>query len=266
MKKKLPLIIVALILLIGGGLFAFNKIKASKNNTNTETTPKPKTKVEEVNVIPVEERPYLYLTPLTDGRNVQITLVTVKKTASEAEYELEYQAGTLLQGAFGALKLDSLPFAETILFGSCSAGGACTYHTDIKGGTLLTRFMGEEKYVLKSDWRYFDNSDKTETIASKDAKFQLEAKNLAKQRFAIVFNTPGYPEGIEGQVVSDPYSIQTSSDLAGEGKLTLRANQEGNLQIAAWNGSEWQYHTGTVDGKTITAEVDLAELYLAVIK
>lgn len=268
LKLKSPLAILAVVILLGTIILIVNLVLGSKKATTPEPEPKKKTKVEEINIIPVGERPYIYLTPIADGRNVAITLAEVKSPATEAEYELEYQAGTLLQGAFGALKLDSLPFVEKVLFGSCSAGGACTYHTDIKGGSLLGRFINADgKYVVKSDWRYFDNTDKSKQVASKDAKFQLTADNLAKQRFTIVYNTPGYPAGLEGEVASDIYSLQTSSAYAGKGELILRAQQEGaNLQIASWNGKQWQYYQGSIDGKTVTATVDLAELYLVVLK
>jgi len=267
MKKKPIILLIGLVLLLSLGVLIFAKTKLGKENSKTSPSLKAKTKVEELNVIPVDQRPYIYLTPMADGRNVKITLKEIKKPALNGEYELEYQTGTLLQGAFGALKLDKLPFEETTLFGSCSAGGACTYHSDIKGGNLLTRFITEDgKYVLKSDWRYFDNKEKADSIASKDAKFQLKAKELSKSRYGIVFNAPGYPSGLEGRAVSDQYSLQTSSVLTGKAELTLRANEEGSLEIATWNGSKWQYYQGTIDGKTITATVDLAELYLVVIK
>ena len=253
----------ALLLIVGTAIVI--KTIASPEATSAPTEEKKKKQIEEINVIPVEQRPYVYLTPLADGKNVEITLASIKKPATEGEYELEYQAGTLLQGAFGALDLSNLPFSEKILFGSCSAGGACTYHTDIKGGTLLTRFLGDKKYVLKSDWRYFDNSTKETQVASKDAKFQLTADGLAQQRYLIVFNAPGYPDGVEGKVVSEIYSLQSSAPLAGEGELTLRANEEGQLQIAAWDGKTWEYYPGTVDGKAVTATVKFAELFLVVL-
>ncbi len=264
-NPKLGIAIGAATLLLIIGIVAVVKITARPDAPPTPTEEKKKKQIEEINVIPVDQRPYVYLTPLADGKNVEITLASIKKPASEGEYELEYQAGTLLQGAFGALDLSSLPFSEKILFGSCSAGGACTYHTDIKGGTLLTRFLGDEKYVLKSDWRYFDNDTKETQVASKDAKFQLTADGIAQQRYVIVFNAPGYPDEVEGKVVSEIYSLQGSTQLSGEGELTLRANEEGQLQIAAWDGEAWEYYPGTVDGKAITATVKLAELFLAIV-
>jgi hypothetical protein len=178
MKKTLsPQIMVgaavlAVVLLAGGGV-AYWKMKSAPVATKEE--PKKRKIADPVNVIPVDQRPYIQIAPLADGRNLELIVKHLNKPATEAEYELEYQAGSLLQGAFGAIELPSVPAKATILLGSCSAGGACTYHTDVKGGTLLTRFKGDESYALKSDWRYFDNRLKEIELASKDAKFQLKS-------------------------------------------------------------------------------------------
>ncbi|HNQ16949.1 MAG TPA: hypothetical protein PKJ26_01340 [Candidatus Woesebacteria bacterium] len=263
-KKILIPSIVGLLVLVIVGIVVFSR--TGKSDQTTETTPTKKMAPEQVNTIPVAERPFIQIHPESDGRNVTLTVVSLKKTASETEYELEYQAGSLLQGAFGKLSLASLPSSVKILLGSCSAGGACTYHTDIQGGTLLTRYADDSKYALKSEWRYFDNTTKSPEVASKDAKFQLTSPELAKQRYSIVFNTPGYPDGLEGTVVSEIFSLETSSTLKGDGDLTLRANQEGVTHVAVWDGAEWSYIVATVEGKTITAEVPLAPLYLAVTK
>lgn len=269
LKKNQQLIIgviIVAVLAIGGGVFAWSRM-----NTKTDTTqvaePKKKKVADPVNVLAVPERPYIQIAPLADGRNLELIVKHLNKPATSVEYELEYQAGSLLQGAFGEIELGSVPAQAKILLGSCSAGGACTYHEDVKGGTLLTRFSGDERYALKSDWRYFDNRAKEAAFASKDAKFQLESKDLGAQRFLIVFNTPGYPEGLTGTAISDPYSLSVSSSLKGKGKLTIRANEEAaSAAIMGWDGSAWKEFPTTVDGKTLTADVDLLELYVAVKK
>ncbi len=262
-NKKLMMIIgvVLAVLVIGGGVFAYTKMKGSQSGTQTEE--KKKKVAQPVNVIPVDQRPYIQILP-KDARNLTLRVVSLKKPATKAEYELEYQAGSLLQGAFGALELGSLPSEANILLGSCSAGGACTYHEDIKGGSLLTRYEGPENYALKSDWRYFDNVSKESTVASKDAKFQLDSADLKTQRYIIVFNTAGYPEGLKGTPVSDPYSLTAGSALKGKGTLTLRANEDGATKIMGWDGKTWKEFETKVDGKTLTATVDLMELYIAV--
>ena len=154
MKKIIP-ILIGLIVIVSG-VFAITKLR-SRDTTEEETSQKKRIE-QPTNVIAVSERPYITITPLSDGHNLNISVIEVKKDATEVEYELEYQAGTLLQGAFGQFNLSSLPSTEKILLGSCSAGGACSYHEDVQGGTLLTQFDGKESYALKSRWKYIDNN------------------------------------------------------------------------------------------------------------
>jgi hypothetical protein len=259
-NKKMLMIGLALILLIGGGMFFLKKDRPTE-----EAITKKKKLSLPTNVIPVDERPYIAIKPLADGKNLDIEVYSLIKDATTVDYELEYQAGTLLQGAFGEIELGSLPEKERILLGSCSAGGACTFHEDVKGGSLLTRYVGgDEPYALKSDWKYIDNRSGDTAFSSKDAKFQIDGKSLARQRYLIVFNSPGYPEKAPGTVVSEIYSLATSSSLSGEAELTIRAAEEGELKIAAWDGEEWMTYEGEVDGKMITATVDLTELYVVI--
>ena len=260
MKKALPIILA--ILLVGGGIFAFTKSR-SKSRTAAEDTKKRRIE-EPTNVIAVAERPYIQIIPHSDGYNLSLRINEIKKDATSVEYELEYQAGSLLQGAFGQLSFDSLPATKKILLGSCSAGGACTYHKDIRGGTLLTRFNGPESYALKSRWKYIDNINGETAFSSQDAKFQLESTDLKKQRFLVIFNTAGYPDGLKGTVVSEIYSLTSSSSLAGKAELTIRAEEEGGLTIMGYDGAKWHEFKTTIGGKMATAAVELMELYLII--
>lgn len=263
-KKFLPLLIGALLLLVvGGGVFAYSKMRGNKPAEPATTNTKKKV-ADVLNKIPVAERPYITLHPEADGHNITLTLVEMKKAASTGEYEFEYQSGSLLQGAFGELKLETIPSITKIFLGSCSAGGKCTHHEDIKGGSLLTRYDGTERFALKSDWRFIENTTKETIFSSKDAKFQLESPDMKTQKYVIIFNTAGYPGTTPGTVASDPYSLQTSSPLTGKGKLTIRANEEGELKIAGWDGKAWKTFETQVDGKAATATVELMEAYVVV--
>lgn len=264
-NKKLPLIIGVIVLIglaIGAGIFAFTR-KSSPSDQAGQPQTKKKIAVP-VNIIEVNDRPYVQIVPLADGHNLNLVVKSIKKPATEVEYELEYQAGSQLQGAFGLIELANLPAEFKILLGSCSAGGACTFHENVQGGTLLNKFMGPENYAVKSDWRYIDNKAKDTTISSTDAKFQLEAASLASQRYLIIYNTPGYPEGLTGTPVSDPYSLTSSAALSGKGTLTMRATEEGQFTIMGWNGQAWKSFSTKSDGKSATADVDLMELYVLV--
>ncbi|PIY79706.1 MAG: hypothetical protein COY81_01165 [Candidatus Pacebacteria bacterium CG_4_10_14_0_8_um_filter_43_12] len=265
-KKQLMLVaggIIILALLAGGLWYAFGQ-KSTEEQAQTNNK---KRVVEPENVISVAERPVIYLTPEADGHNISISIESIKKPATEAEYTMEYQTGTLVQAQENVIQLAELPVKETVFLGTCSAGGKCTYHEDIPGGSLKTRFSGgTDSYVLKSDWKYIDNSTKETAFSSKDAKFQIDSADLKTQRYLIIFNGPGYPEGLTGKVVSDPYILQGSSKLTGIADLTIRATEEGELAIMGWDGSSWQDFGGTVEGKNVTATVDLLPLYIVVIK
>lgn len=264
-KKVLIPIIIFVVLAIGGGVFALTRQKPAENPV--VKTPKKKKITEPVNVIAVAERPYVQIKPHADGRNISLVINSLKKNADDADYELEYQAGSLLQGAFGNIALTDLPSTKKILLGSCSAGGACTYHEDVRGGTLSMCFNGSEKYALKSDWNYFINSTRETDFSSKDSKFRISADNLAKQSYIIIYNTPGYPEGLEGNLVSEIYSLTTSKQLAGKAEISIRASEEGDLKIKGWDGKTWQEFDTAIDeedNKMAKAKADLMGVYVVV--
>lgn len=263
-NKKVLAVIGVLLLVVTIGIFANNK---SKTPIVTEEPKLKKTKITEpLNIIDVNDRPYVVISPNSDGKNITIAVNSVKKDASAVDYELEYQAGSLLQGVFGSMDLTKLPASTKQLLGSCSAGGACTYHEDVKGGHLTTRFNGKENYALKSEWKYIENKEAENALSSTDAKFQISSKMLSSVKLAVIFNTPGYPEDLDGTINSDPYSLQTIPTATGKATLTMRAKEEGDLAILGWNGAKWTEFNGEVDGKSITAEVDLMELYVVVSK
>jgi hypothetical protein len=265
-KKKLIIIIAVIVALALIGTVIL--IKSAKNDQVVEDTGPIKKRISKpVNLIPVSERPYMKLTPDPTGHYITIAIIDLKKDATKVLYEMEYMTGSMLQGFQGNMDIAQIPTEDKKLFGSKSAGGAVTYHQDISGGNLVTEFVGgAEDYALKSDWKYFTNSKSETDFSSKDAKFQISSENLAKHSYVVIFNSSGYPKGIEN-VVSDPYSITTSkSSMDGKATLIMRANEEGELMIAGYDGEEWHEFKGELDGKMITADVDLMELYVVVKK
>lgn len=269
MKKNLPIVIAVLVILgIVGGALAWKMSKKPETTTQTESDKKKKVSLP-INTIAETERPYLTVKPLSDGRNIMISVFEVKKPATEAEYELEYQAGSLLQGAFGAIQLGTLPAEAKVLLGSCSAGGACTYHEDVRGGTIITRFKGEESYALKNEWKYIDNKAKDKEFSSKDAKFQISSDVLTKVRYLTITNSPGYPDKPAGEIMSEHYALAAGDALVGDAKVSIRAKDSGNLTIAGWDGKTWTEFPTTMatdDDKRAEATVKLMPLYVVIKK
>lgn len=267
-KLWIGLTMIGLGLLIAIGItYAVAKMM-SKEETPVVEEPVKKKVAEPLNVIPIAERPVLYIAPQADGRNIELVVTQLNKPATEVEYEIEYQAGSLLQGVFGTLELTSFPSKKTLLMGSCSAGGACTYHTDVKGGTILTRFTGGDSgYALKHDWRYIDNTDKAETLTSRDAKFSVTSDELKSARYLIITNSPGHPADLPGELISDIYVLQSSTPIKGDLTVSIRASEEGGGQIVAWDGSEWltlNTSPDPEDTKTMTAITEGGWLFAVV--
>ncbi|PIY80132.1 MAG: hypothetical protein COY80_04425 [Candidatus Pacebacteria bacterium CG_4_10_14_0_8_um_filter_42_14] len=259
-------IIAGFVVVLLGALVGFYVIR--KNGTKEPVAEESSKKriVEPTNVISQEERPYLAIVPEADGRRITIKVSSIRKPATETEYTVEYQTGTLVQGFQGLLKLDSIPASETSLMGSCSAGGACTYHTDIKGGDLTTRFIGPENYSLKTEWKYFENKARESEFSSSDGKFQITLKALSSIKYLIIGQSSGVPEGYDGVIASEPYFLEASSSLKGEAELSIRSSQEGELTIIGWTGDTWKVFDTTQDGKMASATVDLLPLYVVITK
>lgn len=264
-KKPVLFAIIGVIILalVGGGIW-FWQSRAEKTTQAPETKPTKKRIVEPVNVIPVVERPVLYISPQADGRNIDIVVTEYKKEARTVEFELEYTTENLVQGGQGEISLATLPATKKWLLGSCSAGGACSYHTNVTGGELKTRFVGSENYALKNSWRYIENKQKESTFSSKDAKFQIKAPTLAKVALATITTSPGYPKGLAGTPVSDPYVFASPTAVTGDAEVSIRLSEEGEATIMAWNGKTWSDLKGETKDKVVTAKGPLSLLYIAV--
>ena len=175
----------------------------------------PKTNNEPVNTVDIKDRPYVTLAPTVGGRHplgqeVTLTIHSVTLGSTLVEYELEYQAGTLIQGAFGTIDLnkETPPVNKDLLFGSCSTGGKCAYHKDVTGGTLILRFKGgSQNFALKGEWNVQNMSERAGKFSSRDAKFQLEVAKagLPANSLIVIAQTMGLPKPVEGEIVAGPY-------------------------------------------------------------
>lgn len=253
-RNKLFAIIASVILVIaviGGVIWGLSPDTSSQ----PVATPVPTLPPEPVNVIPVEERPYARLTPSVDGRTITVSLEAINKPAEEGEYEIEYQTGTVLQGAGGSLDILSLPDVKDILLGSCSAGGKCTYHEGVLGGLLTFRFEDPTRYAVRGEWSFWNNaSGADDTLSSRDGRLGVTGTGLSRVRYGMVFQSPGYPAELPGQAASLIYALGTSTNPTGSVEVSLRLTEDvPDASLAVWDGTDWTLVEGTVADKTLTA-------------
>jgi hypothetical protein len=225
-------------------------------------------KVEEpVNTIPVSERVYATIDvnknskfPL--GKEVTVSVFD-NKGASKIEYELEAQAGSSVQSGLGSIDPtnEQKPYRKNILLGSCSAGGACSYYQDVKGGTFLLRFVGSSIGNLKGEWSYAAPGNDGK-LSSRDAKFQLDAPKL-KDAYTIISQTMGVPKST-GDILAGPYYISTTVSSVSEMSLTVHLSEESEkAKLLFWDGSKYKTISSSTSGKTLTAKISAVGTYLA---
>lgn len=254
--KKSWIIVISLIGLIG----LISLIVIKKNSTPTPT-------VEEeivlpINAIPVEERPFVTLTPDQSGRNLTLSLdnTAVKEIV---EYELVYQSGDKQEGAFGRLDLtrETLPVEKEILLGSQSGGGKITYHEGVTGGSLTFTY-GETKLKEQFNFLRFDPADPV--LTSPDGRFAISLTKtaLVNDSVVVIMKTFGLPAVVglpaeSAKLLAGPYTYQPSAAPKGAVSIEFKlpAGQHTNPTIHAYDASEqaWTPLKTTLEGDAVSA-------------
>ena len=181
-------------------LFIFQKspkeIKTAK--TNDEVT--------QIAELDVAQRPYVTLTPTSDGAEIVISIENMG-SFDRMEYELTYLADNpqvagqkIERGATGTdVNTKDEKYKKSVLLGTASKG-VRSPDTGIESGKLtLHMFKGEKEYLSESEW----NVAKIGLAPIKDSKgnFKLEVPALGKEYWAILADTVGIPKN--DQIKSD---------------------------------------------------------------
>jgi hypothetical protein len=252
MKKNLILMLILFTSLV---LISGCKKKPAVSQPQT-----PVRKVEQINKLPLQDRPYVTLTPRSDGREVTLRLDNVKD-ADRVEYELEYQAGSTIQGVFGTIDLakEKLPVSKKLLFGSCSRG-KCRYDENVSGGSLTLRLEGgKETFVLKTDFNLQQMADQKGVFTTKDARAVLDvgSRGLPASTYLVTASTMGLPAPVESEVIAGPYAFLTAATLKlSQAKLTVKSKADlSQAKLLRWSGREWKKLKAEVSEGKISAPV-----------
>lgn len=247
MKKYLKFIVPGLLIII---ILSWLFWPSKKTAAPTATTKK----MEEINKIAVKDRPFVTLAPREDGKEVTLTIDRVKN-ATKVEYEMEYQAESLIQGVFGTIDLekDNLPVVKKGLFGTCSKN-VCRYDEGVSGGSLVLRLEGGKIAVLKTEFNLQQMFDREGVFTSKDAKATLDVgkTGLPNGTYLIISGTMGLPSTITGTVIAGPYAFLTSGNpVLKNATITIQSKDDlTGAKLMFWNGKTLTELKSTVaDGK-----------------
>lgn len=251
---------IAFMLLIGGGVWAFTR----KPQVEIVAPPSKKPK-KAVNVIPLEERPYVSIQPLQARNMLEVTIHDLKKAAKSVEITLEYDRNKgVLDAVLNSFALDKTPLVEQMFLGSKSAGGATTFHDDVIGGTVTLDFSDDD-YTLEVPWRYDDTKTSYDALSTTDGKFQITFEKPLKATKVLVMQSPGLPIETDGKVLSGPYFVGMVGSLPeNTAEVKLRLSEESSsATIYGLDGGKWVKYETTTDGKTATAKGKLVSTYIA---
>jgi len=250
MKKYLPLLIVAILVLVAGGVYFFSKANANDQEPDLVETPPT---ISKVNSLAIAKRPYVELIPhsnLSRCNGVDMNITNFKNGEKLVEYELEYTTEKMIQGVFGRRELTGEEQKHQPLeFGTCSRG-TCRCDDDITGGSLKLSFTGKEDYVLKGDFSVQNVGDKDDVITSRDARFKMDfSSSLADSADVLVTSTFGFPAEVSQKVILGPYGIfvEGSPSFKKPAPSVIQSHEASNAQILFWNGESWEVLESTVE-------------------
>lgn len=212
-----------------------------------------------INTIPLEERPFITLTPDKTGHTLSISVSGAPATGS-MEYEMIYNATGKQEGALGTIPLSghAQPIVEDILLGSRSAGGATTYHEGVTGGSITLTY-GQTR--LKESWNYLHFDQLDPTFSSTDAKFTvtLPKTALKQDQVIVTMKTFGYPKAglpaMPAKLVAGPYGYFSQSPVKGNAQVSLKlpAGEHVNPTIYEWNGKTWNKLATKLNGDSVSS-------------
>lgn len=254
MKKSTIIAIVSITLVIIIGLILFFKKSSPKTTVTVDYVPDLP-----INVLPLNERPFITLSPDTTGRSLDISL-SGAPTTGNMEYEMIYDASGKQEGALGSIYLgtEKQPIIKSILLGSKSGGGKITYHEGVTGGSITVTY---DTNRLKESWNYLHFDPTDPSVSSTDGRFSVTLAKTALKKDAVIvtmktFGYPktGLPEG-SAKLVTGPYGYFTQTEVKGSTLVSLKlpAGEHVNPTIYEWNGSTWKKLVTKLAGDTVSA-------------
>lgn len=257
MKKILLIIISILVLALIGGSVYFFFFKDKGKGAKEEIIAPPS--IKKVNELEISKRPYVALLPNPNParcNGADLIIEEFKNGETLVEYELEYTAGSLIQGVFGRRDLtEAATDHQPLEFGTCSKG-KCKCDQEISGGSLTLNFtLPGDEYTLKSDFTMGAVGSTEGDLISTDARLRINVGTaLAKGTQVVVIKAMGLPSQLEEEILVGPYGVFAPKGISAKGglKITLQIGEDqGTLMY--WDGKAWQDLKATVSDGKLTA-------------
>ena len=237
--------------------------------------------VRQLSEIDIGKRPYVTLTPTSDGAEILISIENMS-AFDRIEYELTYLADNpqvsgekIQRGSTGTdINTKEAKYKKSILLGTASRG-VRSPDKGVTDGKLTTHFFkGDTEYFSETSWNFVQAGSTASTMQDASGKFKLELYVLGKDYWIILAETIGLPPGdkefkAENVVLPVYGSFSVAPKFTRDGKLLITlSNDVKNPQLYAYSNadSKWTKLISNYDdsSKTISATVNSFATFVAV--
>lgn len=214
-------------IVVGAVWFFLFRSKPAEQQTVVEET---------VKELPLEQRPYITLTPTTDGHTLHFTISNITSGASAIDYELGYKtADGVNEGVTGYIKLKGeRQIDRDLLLGSCSSG-KCRYHEGVELGTITIKLQDSNGKLMGQAISDFHLQNSVSELTLPKAGFSATLGGTMKKGYAITMGTLGLPGKAPGSVMAGPVGVFASDKSVSAKSVSLN----GSGDLYNWNGSSW---------------------------
>lgn len=200
-KKNIYIIAAAALFLIIAAiyfLFIFNMRPGGPKGYETSG------EVKEVSEIPVEKRPYVTLTPTSDGAEIIISIENMAEF-DRIEYELTYLADNpqisgekIQRGATGVdINTKDAKYKKSILLGTASKGVRSPDRAIADGKLTMHSFKGETEYLSETKWDLMEVGTEPATLSAFGGDITIRVPKFDKNYWVIIADTVGLPRSAD---------------------------------------------------------------------
>jgi hypothetical protein len=255
MKKLLPIILLLMVIVM---VVVLVKIVGQKKTSNSEDTNQNEPEIT-VNV-PMEERPFVSLTPNSDGHELKLQIANLAG-ATKVKYQLGYTAGDLERGAIGEIILSGEKnVTRNLTLGSCSKN-VCKYDENITGGTLELSISGNKNQKYTVPFVLRQGKQATDGLILE--KTFIFTGSLTSAAYYVAMETIGLPgQMTQGSVVGNPVGIFSSGSVVSKG--VVQFNDPGivaGTKIYGFDAAnKWKEYAKVVDASANQLSVETDRL------
>jgi len=210
--------------------------------------------VEDISKIEISKRPYVTLTPTSDGAEILISIENMDYF-DKIEYELTYLADNpqiagekLERGSTGIdINTKEPKYKKSILLGTASRGTRSPDKGITDGKLTLHLFRQDTEYQSETNWDLFNEGAKTKQIEDRSNKFAITLPSLGKDYYIIIADTVGIPRNAEfdsNKAVLPIYGIfSVAPDFKSSAKVTIKISSNAQSpQLYSFNSKDekWQ--------------------------